>query len=31
MKLAQLDEPIVHFVDAPDELRRKSSKDSSSG
>jgi hypothetical protein len=25
------DEPTVHFVDAPDQLRRKSSEDSSTG
>jgi hypothetical protein len=29
MKLAPPDEPTVHFVDAPDELQRRSSKDSS--
>jgi hypothetical protein len=29
MKLAPSDEPTVHFVDAPDELRRKSNEDSS--
>jgi hypothetical protein len=31
MKLAPSDEPTVYFVDAPDELRRKSSEDSSTG
>jgi hypothetical protein len=31
MKLAPSDEPMVHFVDASDELRRKSSEDSSTG
>jgi hypothetical protein len=31
MKLAQSDESTVHFVDAPDELQRKSSEDSSTG
>jgi hypothetical protein len=31
MKLAPSDEPTVHFVDAPDELQRKSNEDSSIG
>jgi hypothetical protein len=31
MKLAQSDELMVHFVDAHNELRRKSSEDSSAG
>jgi hypothetical protein len=31
MKLASLDELTVHFVDASDELLRKSSEDSSTG
>jgi hypothetical protein len=31
MKLAPSDELIVHFVDASDELQRKSSEDSSTG
>jgi hypothetical protein len=29
MKLAPSDEPKVHFVDAPDELQRKSNEDTS--
>jgi hypothetical protein len=29
MKFAPSDESAVHFVDAPDELRRKSSEDNS--
>jgi hypothetical protein len=31
MKLAPSDEPTVNFVDAPDELQRKSNEDSSTG
>jgi hypothetical protein len=31
MMLAQSDELMVHYVDAPDELQRKSSEDSSIG
>jgi hypothetical protein len=31
MKLAPSDELTVHFVDAPDELQRKSNEDSSTG
>jgi hypothetical protein len=31
MKLAPSDEPMVHFVDAPDELQRKNSEGSSTG
>jgi hypothetical protein len=31
MKLASLDEPTFHFVDAPDELQRKSIEDSNTG
>jgi hypothetical protein len=31
MKLAPSDEPTVHFVDAPNKLQGKSSKDSSTG
>jgi hypothetical protein len=30
-KLTPSDEPTVHFVDPPDELRRKSSEDSNTG
>jgi hypothetical protein len=31
MKLAPSDEPMVHFLDAPNELQGKSSEDSSTG
>jgi hypothetical protein len=31
MKLAPSDEPTVHFVDALDELQRRSSEDNSTG
>jgi hypothetical protein len=31
MMLAQSDELMVHYVDVPDELQRKSSEDSSIG